>query len=173
MEEILDVVDKTDKFVRKATRKEVMEKALMHRDSRVVIENSKGEFLVQKRSMNKDTYPEHWDIGVAETVKSGESYEGAAMRGLVEEVGIIGISNIQLIHSLLFKIKYNSPKTNEHVKVYKIFYDGKLTIQKEEIDETKFLTKEDVTNLIEKLPFHPVGNMVFERYLEMKQNKIL
>ena len=42
MEEILDVVDEEDQFVRKASRKEVREKALMHRVSRVIIVNGKG-----------------------------------------------------------------------------------------------------------------------------------
>lgn len=167
-EEILDVVDENDRFVRKATRKEVMEKALMHRDARVIIGNINGQLLIQKRSMDKDTYPSHWNIGIVETVKSGESYEGAAMRGLMEEVGITGISNIQLMHSLLFKIKYTSPKTNEHVKVYKILYDGEIIMQKEEIEDIKFLTKEELINLIEEVPFHPVGKIVFERHLEIK-----
>lgn len=117
-EEILDVVNEKDKFVRKATRKEVREKALLHRVARIIIENNKGELLIQKRSMKKDIYPGHWDVGVAETVKSGEGYESAAMVGLRDELGITGISNIELIHSLLFKIIYKSPEHNILCKVY-------------------------------------------------------
>mgnify|MGYP001564276284 CR=1 FL=1 len=62
MEEILDVVDEEDKFVRKATRKEVREKALMHRVSRIIIFNKDKKFVVQKRSMSKDMYILH--IGI-------------------------------------------------------------------------------------------------------------
>lgn len=167
-EEILDVVDDNDKFVRKATRKEVREKALMHRTTRVIIKNDKNEFLVQKRAADKKNFPEYLDIGIAETVKSGESYEGAALRGLIEEVSIFGISNTKLTHSFLFKIKYNSLQTNEHCKVYEVQYNGKIKIQDEEIEDAKFLTIEKIKKLIEKDPFHPVGKLVFEKYLERK-----
>lgn len=165
MEEIIYIVNEKDQFVRKAIRKEVMENGLLHRDSRVIIENSKGELLVHKRSMNKDNYPGLWDIGIAETVKEGEGYVWAAFRGLHEELGIIGISNIQIIHSFLFKIRFSSPQLNELCKVYKLVYGGKLIVQKEEIGEVKFLAKEDVISLIEESPFHPVGKMVFEKYI--------
>lgn len=169
-EEIIYVVDEKDQFVRKATRKEVMEKALLHRDSRVIIENSRGELLVHKRSINKDNYPGYWDIGIAETVKEGEGYVWAAFRGLREELGIVGISNIQIIRSFLFKIRFSSPQLNELCKVYKLIYDGKITMQKEEIDEVKFLPIEEVKKLIEETNFHPVGKVVVERYLEMKNS---
>jgi len=169
MEEILDVVDEKDQFVRKATRKEVREKVLLYRVARVIVLNNKGEFLVQKRSMDKDIYPGHWDIGVAGTVSSGNGYVGTAMRELMEELGIVGISNIQLMHSFLFKLKYQSSINNEHCKVYKLIYDGKIIPQKEEIDEIKFFTGEESKELVETSNFHPVGAMVFKKYLEFKK----
>ena len=42
MEEVVYVVDEYDKFVRKSTRKEVIEKALIHRTCRVIIINNKS-----------------------------------------------------------------------------------------------------------------------------------
>ncbi len=169
MEEILDVVDENDKFVRKAARKEAREKALIHRASRVIIVNSKGEFLAQKRSMSKDIYPGCWDIGVAGTVSSGESYPGTAMRELMEELGITGIPNIQLMHSFLFKIRHSSAADNVHCKVYELTYNGKVIPQKEEIDEIKLMAAEKIKVLMQKEKFHPVGKIVFEKYLETKK----
>ena len=168
-EEILDVVDEKDRFVRKATRKEIRKKVLLHRVSRIIIKNDKNEFLVHRRSKNKKTFPNYWDIGIAETVKSGESYEAAAIRGLAEEVGIIGVSNTQLMHSFLFKIKYNSSQTNEHCKVYEVLHNGKITAQEEEIDDIKYLTIKKINDLIGGGHFHPLGKLAFERYLENKK----
>ena len=168
-EEILDVVDEKDQFVRKATRKEVRAKSLLHRVARIVIENRKGDFLVQKRSIKKDIFPGYWDIGAAETVKSGQGYEGAAMVGLTDELGIIGISNIQLMHALLFKIKYNSPEHNVLCKVYKVPYNGELIFQDSEVEEAKFLTIEQIKSLIQKENFDPVGKFIFNKYLENKK----
>ena len=167
-EEILDAVDEKDQFVRKTTRKEVREKALLHRVARIIIENDKKELLVQKRSMKKDIFPGHWDIGVAETVKSGQSYEGAAMVGLRDELGITGISNIQLMYSLLFKINYHSSEHNVLCKTYKLVYSEKLIFQDGEVDEVKFLTIEQIKNLIQKENFDPVGKIIFNKYLEIK-----
>ena len=168
-EEILDVVDENDKFVRKATRKDVRENVLQHRIARVIIKNSNQAFLVQKKSKNKKTFASYWDVGIAETVLSGEGYVGAAIRGLMEEVGIVGISNIKLMHSFLFKIRYSSSQTNEQCKVYEILYDGKIKTQDEEIEDIKFLMIEEIKNLMEKEPFHPVGKIAFEKYLQLKK----
>ena len=170
-EEIIYVVNEKNQFVRKTTRKEVMEKGLLHRHARVIIVNKDEKLLVQKRSLSKDKYPGYWDVGVAGTVKEGDSYESTAMHELYEEVGITGISNIQLMRSLLFKFAFHSPEYNVLCKAYKIQYDGKLKLQEEEVDEAKYMLIEEIKNIIEKEPFHPVGKIVFEKYLETK-NKI-
>ena len=169
-EEIIYVVDEKDKFVRKATRQEVREKALLHRTSRVIIKNNKDKLLIQKRSKTKDVNPGLWDVGIAETVIEGGSYEGTAMRGLLEELGITGISNIQLMHSLLFKIRFSSPNHNVFLKVYLLKYNGKIEIQTEEIDQVKFVTFDEIKNLIENKSFSPARKLVFKKYLEW-QNK--
>ena len=166
MEEIMYVVDEKDQFVRKAARQEVIQKALLHRTARVIVTNGSGLFLVQKRSADKDIYPSHWDIGIAGIVRGGESYEGTAMRELMEEAGIIGISNIQLMHSFLFKIRYSSPVYNAHCKAYMLHYEGKIIPQKDEMDEVRFIEAEDVKELMGKPQFHPVGKIVFDKYLE-------
>lgn len=171
MEEILYVVDDKDQFVRKVSRKEVIENALIHRTARVIIFNNKGLFLVQKRSMRKDMYPGYWDIGMAGTVIENDGYVGTALRELMEELDIIGVSNIQLMHSFLFKIKYRSSENNVNCKVYKLNYDGKLIVQKEEIDDVKFMTLDNLKKLITKENFHPVGKIVLEKYLETENNK--
>jgi len=172
MEEFIDIINEKDKVIKKVTRKEIVEKALLHRASRVIIINNNEEFLVQKRSKNKDLYPNHYDVGIGETVKSGESYEAAAIRGLKEELGITNISNIQLIHSFLFKIKYNSKKHNSYYKVYELQYNGKLRLQQEEIQNVKFLTIENIKKDMRKKLFHPGGTMVFKKYLNLKIRKL-
>ena len=111
-EEIVYVVNDKDQFVRKATRKEVRENALLHRAARVIILDKEKKILVHKRSKPKDVNSCLWDIGIAETVIGGSSYEGTAMRGLLEELGVTGVSNIQMMHSLLFKIRYSCRREN-------------------------------------------------------------
>ena len=126
-EEIIDVVDEQDAFIRKAPRSEVRKKALLHRAARVIVVNARGKILVQKRSAEKDLYPDQWDVGIGETVMSGESYESAASRGLAEEAGITGISETQLKDSFCFLQKFRSEKHNSNCKVYDLPYDGLIT----------------------------------------------
>ncbi len=168
MEETIYIVDEKDNFIGKASRKEVRAKALLHRAARVIVFNKEDKFIAQKRSMSKDIYPGYWDIGVAETCIENESYESAAIRGLLEELGIAGISNTQIAHSFLFKTRYAAQEENAFCKVYELMHHGKIIKQDEEIDKVKFLPKEDVKALIKEEKFHPLGRIVFEKYLEMK-----
>lgn len=170
-EELIDVVDDKDQFVRKTERSEVRQKALIHRSARVIILNNKREFLVQKRSTSKDIYPGYWDLGVAETSISGEGYVFAAIRGLQEELGIIGISNIQLIHSFLFKLKFRSPNDNGNIKMYELVHNGKINPNYIEVEEVKFISADGVFELIEKGHFTPGGAMAFKKYWELKNER--
>lgn len=167
-EEIIYVVNEKDQFVRKATRKEVRENALLHRAARVIIINNENKFLIQKRSKTKDINPGLWDMGIAETVSEGDSYESTAMRGLLEELGIIRLSNIQMMHSVIFKLKYISQNHNVLCKVYLLTYSGKIELQAEEVDEAGFATSAEIKLLIENKQFSPVGKIVFEKYFELK-----
>lgn len=167
-DEIIDVVDENDMFVRKATREEVRERCLLHRASKVIVLDGKGKFLVQKRSLNKDLFPGLWELGVGETVKSGDSYESAAMNGLKDEVGVIGVSNIELKHSLLFKLRCGSAQNNAHYKVYLLNHHGKILTKSEEADEIKFLSLDDVNKLIDTGCLEPESVTILKKYLETK-----
>ena len=68
MEDIVDIVDENDRFVRKATRTEAKGKILLHRLARVAILNKDGKLLIQKRAKSKELWPGCWDIGLTETV---------------------------------------------------------------------------------------------------------
>ena len=166
MEEMLDVVDDDDKVVRMAPRKEVREKGLLHRCARAIVKNDNEEIMLQKRAMAKDIYPGQWDIGIAETVKSGESYNDAAIRGLHEEAGINGDKSSL---KFLFKFRYKSKINNTITSAYEYYHNGAVHPQEEEVDEVKFLSKDKLPELMQKEKFHPVGKIIFEKYMEAKK----
>ena len=86
-------------------------------------------------------------------------------------MGIIYVSNIQLIHSFLFKLKYRSPNYNANFKVYRHLHNGKLKLSQEETEEAKFLTASEVKKLIEQGLFEPTSTEAFEKYLEISEGK--
>ena len=65
---------------------------LCHRVSHVIVINSKGEILLQKRSMNKFIQPGKWDTSVGGHLDPGESYIEGAVREMMEELGIKEVS---------------------------------------------------------------------------------
>jgi isopentenyldiphosphate isomerase len=168
-EEIIYVVDENDNVVRKATRKDVRKNALLHRVVTVILTNSQGKFLVQKRSYKKDIYPGLWDLGMSETVKAGEDYPNAAARGLHEELGIDQFSGKNLEKCFLCKFRFSSPEDNRIVAVYSLNYDGEIRLVDGEVTEFKYAPKEKIKNLVKKENFHPVGKVIFEKYMEMQK----
>lgn len=56
--------------------------------SHVWIYNTKGEVLLQKRSMNMSTHPGRWDVSAAGHIDFGENPGQAAVRETKEEIGI-------------------------------------------------------------------------------------
>ena len=88
MEEFFDIVDEQDNVIGKSSKEEAHTKSLLHRTIHILILNSHGELLLQKRSQNQQIAPGHWGSSVGGHVSSGETYEQAAYRELQEELGI-------------------------------------------------------------------------------------
>ena len=164
-EEYVDIVDENDNVVRKTTRKEVRQKALLHRDVTVIITNENREFLLQKRSEKKDLYPGFWDLGIGETVKASETYSQAAARGLKEELGI-GTSGKNL--EMLFQFRFSSPIHNALCTIFHLTYNGKIQLIDGEVIEYKFMNAGNAKKFMEREKFHPVRKRAFEKYLKLK-----
>ena len=63
---------------------------MWHRSVRVcLVDPNRGMVALQKRSPNKDTFPEMWEIGAAGHIESGDESRPTAVRELAEELGVI------------------------------------------------------------------------------------
>ena len=94
----------------------VHQRGLWHRGAHVLLFTSEGELLVQQRSKDRVHSPLALDCSVSEHVKAGEDYYTAAMRGLLEEIGVEGVDIQPLVK---FKMNYG-PNDNE----ISILYQG-------------------------------------------------
>lgn len=89
MTELIDVLDENGvKTGRVATRDEVHREGLWHRIVLVAILDDRNHILLQQRSDDKPTNPGMWDIATAGHVDVGEDSLVAAVREVVEEIGI-------------------------------------------------------------------------------------
>jgi 8-oxo-dGTP pyrophosphatase MutT (NUDIX family) len=87
-DEWVDVVDDHDRVVATVTRARMRASRLQHRAVFVMIVDAADRVLVHRRSDAKDLWPGWWDLAVGGVVGAGESYEAAAVRELLEEVGL-------------------------------------------------------------------------------------
>lgn len=133
-----------------AQRKDAHKRGLWHLCIHVWIINSKGEILIQKRSMEKITWPGMWDLSVAGHVVAGDNAINTAITECQEEIGI-KIEEKEL--EFLFDIKYNEEledgyfRRREFIKVFLVNLDieiDKLKLQKEEVDEIKLIYYKDL-----------------------------
>ncbi len=88
MEEIFDILDENGNVTGKtASRSYVHSHGLYHRTVHIWIIRD-GKLLLQRRSHNKDSFPDKLDISSAGHIDAGEEPLTGAVRELYEELGI-------------------------------------------------------------------------------------
>lgn len=155
-EEIFDIVDeKGQPTGETVTRSQAHAEGIRHRTAHiwVVRENGeKTEVLLQKRAMNKDSFPGRYDTSSAGHIQAGDEPLESAVRELAEELGIQADPD-DLKFAGTFPIQYEKEfhgkpfRDNEIAFVY-IYHEevgiDNLTIQKEELDSVEWFDLEEV-----------------------------
>ena len=152
--EYFDVLNEFGEFINKtATREECHKQGLWHRAVYAFIFNQNGDVLLQKRSANKKLWPNLWDVTIGGHVLAGEFGYQALIRETKEELGI------EIYES---EIKYLTSATSTNVKgdiINNHFNEGyiitknidisKVKLQKEEVQDIRWFTKEEILNKID------------------------
>lgn len=140
--ELVDIVDENNNLTGEVEDRWVAyEKGKWRRTVSSWIMNKKGEVLIQKRALTKRRTPGKWSKTGGQ-VDKGESVGEAIFREVKEELGIeIPKEQIKVVN-----IKKN--EINRHFSYNYIFVvDYKIeeyTIQKEEVDEVKYVSIEEI-----------------------------
>lgn len=123
--------------------------------------SSYGKFLIQRRADNKKLMPGEWAATGGAAISGENSFE-AAKRELFEELGIS--SNEDNLIKLM-RIK----RRNSLLDVWAITVDipqEDLVLQKSEVAEAKWVTKEQLSDMIATGSFHNYGDEYFENMFE-------
>lgn len=147
--EVFDVVDDSDRVIGKATRGEVHAQGLLHRAVHIWVVNAKGELFLQKRSVQKEHFPQRWDSSAAGHVEQGESVEDCCVRELREELGIS--LSVAEAHRL-FKLPACRQTGGEFVSVFLVLYSGKIHYPCSEIEAGGWFSFELLEEWIIKHP---------------------
>lgn len=160
MEEQVIIVNEANEQTGILPRSVMRRDCLLHRASFVIVTNSKGEILIQKRSPHKDIYPSYYDPTSGGVVKEGESYELNASRELYEELGIQQ-ADLKELFDFYFE--------NQHFKVwgraYVTLYDGPINPVDGEVESFFFLPESELPAFLNQENIMPDGKMVIQKYL--------
>lgn len=118
--------------------------------------NAKGEFLIQKRQENVAWRPGIWAATGGSAI-AGETALEAAIRELEEELGITGFEESM---EFMMEIK----RHDSLCSIWLIPCEasvGELTLQKEEVSDAKWASREDIHRMIQEETFYAYD------YLEM------
>jgi isopentenyl-diphosphate delta-isomerase len=146
--EIFDVVDERDAVIGQASRREVHARGLRHRAVHVLVFDRKGRLFLQQRSMLKDSSPGLWDSSCSGHVDSGEAYDAAAVRELVEEIGL----RTPTPPVRWFRIEACADTGNDFVWVYRLESEGPFVLNPHEIDRGVWFDPAELTAKIEAEP---------------------
>lgn len=152
--EIFDVLNEYGEFTGKtATREECHKNGLWHRAVYAFIIDDNGNVLLQKRSSSKKLWPNLWDVTVGGHVDSGEFGSQALIREVKEELGIqISDDDIKYLVGST-SINKQCDTVNKHYNecylITKNIDISNITVQKEEVAEVKYFTKEELLKRID------------------------
>jgi isopentenyl-diphosphate Delta-isomerase len=164
MTEMVDIVDEDDNVVGRTSWEEAFRNNLLRRNVRIFILNSKGEILLQKRSIKLKIHPGQWSCSATGAVSSGERYQDAAERELKEEM------RIETELEFLFKMRQYNP--NAISAVFEGHYDGEARPNSEEVERIELASIGKIIEEIENgtRDFSDSFKKSFKKYVEFKSN---
>ena len=124
--------------------------------------NDKGQFLIQKRSDTKDSYPGYWAVTGGGT-DSGETTLDTVFRECKEELGLnVEADNLELIMVIKRKVTFID------IYLWKANIDLKdVVMQEEEVQDVKWATYEEIKKMAEAGEFAPNVASYMEMFMRL------
>jgi len=165
IEEQVILVNEKDEQLGLMPKMEAHEKAALHRAFSVFTFNDKGELLLQQRAASKYHSPLLWTNTCCSHQRNGESNIEAGKRRLQEEMGFV--CDLKEVFSFVYKAPFDNGLTEhelDHVMVGD--FNENPIINKDEVENFKWMTVEDVKNDIDKNPetYTAWFRIIFDRY---------
>lgn len=162
--EILDLYDNKKRKLGKTMVREnnEPEEGEFKLSSHIWIMNSNGEFLIQKRSAARKSHPNKWAFTGGAVDTNETSYDGA-IREVKEELGLeLEFDNVEFL--LGFK------RERDFVDVWLAKIDvpiENIKLQEEEVSESKWVTLEELDNIIKNNEFVPAINLYYDLFIRL------
>lgn len=171
-EEQVVLVDEKNKALGLMPKLEAHEKGILHRAFSVFIFNDRNQLMLQQRAAHKYHSPLLWTNTCCSHQREGESNLVAGKRRLFEEMGF----SVELKE--VFSFVYKAPFDNgliEHELDFVLlgYFNGEPNINKDEVEDWKWMSLEEVKKDIEQCPqlytvWFKIIFQEFYSYLEKK-----
>lgn len=143
------VVDDANRFVRWEDRVTIHTQRLVHRSIHVLLLDSAGRLLVQRRHAGKQTYPRTWDVSCAGHVEESDYlggpdddldrvYAAVAAREVEEELGVTPALTPVARYGPVPGVHY------EQIQLFRGVSDGPFRIQPDEVEELRLLAPSEL-----------------------------
>ncbi|WBV60507.1 isopentenyl-diphosphate Delta-isomerase [Chryseobacterium camelliae] len=165
MEEFVVLVNPEDQVLGLMEKQQAHINGLLHRAFSVFLFNDKGEMLLQKRASEKYHSPNQWTNAVCSHPRNGETYLEGAKRRVKEELGI----EVDLSEKFHFIYKADVGGNlweHELDHVFTGFYNSDFALNKEEVEEVRYISMEDLDKEIAENPgaFTEWFKIILEEY---------
>lgn len=151
-EEWFPIVDEQGNIIDKALRSVCHDgkSRLLHPVVHLHLFNSAGELFLQKRAMTKDIQPGKWDTSVGGHVSQGETIREALTREVTEELGLKNFKP-----RFLEQYEWESQQERELVNSFSTTTDEAPAINRDEIEEGRYWSLDEIKRVIGKNVFTP------------------
>ena len=172
MAELIDVLNEDGYKIGEIARNIAHIQGLWHKSVHVWVVNDKGQILLQHRCRDKKFFPSCWDCAFAGHISARENSIGSAIREGSEEIGLeLTEDDFQFLFTYKDMLRSGKLVSNEFVDVFLVRKNvelDKLTLQKEEVDDVKWIDQEVFFAQIMKKE----GNYLFhgeEEYIRLEE----
>jgi len=144
------VVNEKDEWMGTMDKMEAHKSGTLHRAFSVFVLNDNNELILQQRALHKYHSGGLWSNTCCSHPMPAESTLAAAHRRLHEEMGFD--CELEPIFTLRYKANVGELIENEYDHIFLGTYNGKVTINKDEVHDFKTISLKD---LEEELAQHP------------------
>ena len=148
--ELVILVDASDQEVGTMEKIEAHQTGALHRAFSILLFNSKGQLLLQKRAKSKYHSGGLWSNTCCSHPRPGEPMQSAVRRQLIHEMGIDLPTTYS--HKFIYRSSLGAMTEYELDHVYFGKFDGKPIINKEEVEDWKYMGTREIRENMRKNP---------------------
>jgi 8-oxo-dGTP pyrophosphatase MutT (NUDIX family) len=165
-DEVIVLVDADNRIIGEVARSQVQFGIDYHRATYILVFDTDGRLLIQKRTMNKAFCPGYYGVTTGGVVATGETYLASAHRELFEELGF----DAELTCHGVFYTEGESFRI--WGKIYTCCYDphqhGELDLQPNEVASVHYMSLDEVLANPHQLRFTPDSLDALVHYVEKR-----